>query len=182
VSLAWAAEKAAAAAEHAHEPFYMGGEFWVAVAFVIFVGVAARTVFRVVAVALDDRADRIKSQIDEATRLAEEAQELLASYQHKQRDSAHEAEEMLAAARREAERISEVAAEDLDKALRRREQLAMERIAQAEAAAVAAVRSRAVEVALEATRLVLAEQATGKAADALVDAAIGEIPLKLKLH
>lgn len=191
MSMAWAAETTAqagaehteaAAHAHAHEPFYMGGEFWVAIGFIIFVALTARTVFKVVTVALDDRADRIKNQIDEASKLAEEAQALLADYEKKQRDAAQEAEDMLTAARREADRLSERAAEDLEHALKRREQLAMERIEQVEVAAVAEVRARAVDVAMEATRNVLAAKATGKAADGLIDEAIKELPDKLKLH
>lgn len=172
-------------AEHgaaAHEPFYVGGEFWVAVAFILFVALTARTIFKVVAVALDDRAERIKDQIDQATRLAEEAQALLADYEKKQRDAAAEADRMLNDARREADRMSEQATEDLQRALKRREQLAVERIAQAEAAAIAEVRTRAVDVAMEATREVLAAAATGKKADALIDDAIKDLPAKLRLH
>ncbi len=182
MTAAWAAEAAEAAAGHAAVPFYASGEFWVAIAFVIFVALTARTIYRVVTVALDDRAERIKAQIDEATRLAEEAQELLLSYQQKQRDAAKEAEDILHAARNEADRFGDRARLDLENALARREQLAMDRIAQAEAQAVTEVRTRAVDVAMEASRRVLAEQAKGKTADALIDAAIKELPEKLKLH
>lgn len=186
MTVAWAAETVAVVGEEhgaeAHAPFYMGGEFWVAIAFIIFVALTARTIFRVVTVALDDRAERIKDQIDQATRLAEEAQALLADYEKKQRDAAAEADRMINDARREADRLSEQASEDLERALKRREQLAVERIAQAEAAAVAEVRARAVDVAMEATREVLAAAATGNKADALIDDAIKDLPAKLRLH
>lgn len=165
-----------------HEPFYMGGEFWVAIAFVLFVALTARTIFRVATVALDDRAERIKDQIDQATRLAEEAQALLADYEKKQRDAAAEADRMINDARREADRVSEKASEDLERALKRREQLAAERIAQAEAAAIAEVRASAIDVAMQATHDVLAAAATGKKADALIDDAIKDLPAKLRLH
>lgn len=68
---------------------------------------------------------------------------------------------------------------ELEKAVERREQMAMERIAQAEAKAVAEVRGEAVDIALEATRRLLAEKLTGKKADALIDDAIKELPEKL---
>ena len=180
---AWAAEKAvegaAGAAEHGAEAFYATAEFWVAVAFVIFVGLTYRTVYRVVTVALDDRAERIKNQIDEATRLAEEAQELLASYERRKHEAAAEAQTIIDHARREADRLGERAAADLERALKRREELAMERIAQAEASAIADVRSRAVDVAIQAAEQILAKQVKGKSADALIDAAIEELPDKL---
>ncbi|MGF1640849.1 MAG: F0F1 ATP synthase subunit B [Rhodospirillales bacterium] len=173
---AWAA---AGAADHAAEPFYATAEFWVAVAFVIFVAATFRTIYRVVTVALDDRAEKIRTQIEEATRLAEEAQQLLASYERRKHEAVAEAETIVDHARREADRLAERAAEDLERALKRREQLAMDRIAQAEASAVAEVRSRAVDAAMRATEEILAKQLKGKRADALVDAAIKELPDRL---
>jgi len=173
---AWAAEAGAA---HGAEPFYATPEFWVAVAFIVFVGLTARTIFRVATVALDERAEGIRNQIDEAQRLAEEAQELLASYERTQRDAEREAEAMVDNARREADRLAEHAARELERSLKRREQLAVDRIAQAEKSAIEDVRAQAVEVAMQATRIVLAEHVSGSKADALIDAAIKDIPEKL---
>lgn len=185
--MAWAAETAAEAGAHAAEhaapePFYVGAEFWVFVAFVIFVVVVGRIAYKVVTVALDDRADRIKAQIDEASRLQAEAQELLASYERKHREAAQEAESIVERARREADTIAEQAAADLERSLKRREQLALDRITQAEAAAVAELKARAVDIAMTATQTLLAENATGKQAEALINAAIEDLPEKLKTH
>jgi len=173
---AWAAEAGTA---HGAEPFYATPEFWVAVAFIVFVALTARTIFRVATVALDERAEGIRNQIDEAQRLAEEAQELLASYERKQRDAEREAEAMIDNARREADRLAEHSARELERSLKRREQLAIDRIAQAEKSAIEDVRAQAVEVAMEATRTVLAQHVTGNKADALIDEAIKDIPEKL---
>jgi F-type H+-transporting ATPase subunit b len=175
---AWAAE---AVAEHA-EPLYASAEFWVAIAFLIFVVITARTIYRVINVALDDRAEHIEGQIEDATRLAAEAQDLLASIERKHREATAEAEDIIERARKEADRIAERGAEDLEKSLRRREELAMERLAQAEQDAVAEVRNRAVDVALEATRRILIAEMTAERADALIDATIKDLPQKLKLH
>ena len=175
---AWAAE---AVAEHA-EPLYASAEFWVAVAFLIFVALTARTVYRVISVALDDRAERIEGQIEEATRLAAEAQDLLASIERKQREAAAEADDIIERARREADRIAERGAQDLEKALHRREELALERLAQAEQSAVAEVRNRTVDVALEATRKLLIVEITADRGNTLIDATIKDLPQKLKLH
>jgi F-type H+-transporting ATPase subunit b len=175
---AWAAE---AAAEHA-EPLYASAEFWVALAFLIFVALTARTVYRVISVALDDRAERIEGQIEEAKRLAAEAQGLLASIERKQREAAAEADDIVERARREADRLAARGAQDLEKALRRREELAMERLAQAEQSAIAEVRNRAVDVALEATRRILVAEMTADRADRLIDATIKDLPQKLRPH
>jgi F-type H+-transporting ATPase subunit b len=175
---AWAAEAGA----HGAEPFYTGGEFWVAVGFVLFVLLVGRTAYRVIAVALDDRSERIRNQIDEANRLAAEAQELLASSESKRREAAGEAEEIIARARNQADALAKHAADELEQALKRREHLATERIAQAEAAAIAEVRGRAVEIAFAATDRLLREQVKGKKASALIDAAIKDLPDKLRAH
>lgn len=183
--IAWAQEAAHGAAQAtgeaaAHvERFYVTAEFWVAVALAIFLFFVARRAYRLMVVALDDRAEKIKNRIDDAGRLAEEAQALLLSYERKQRDAAEEAEAILSRARREAGRLTEDARADLERLLKRREAQATERIAQAEKAAVAEVRARAVDVAIEATRRLLAERLTPKQADGLIEAAIDELPKKL---
>jgi F-type H+-transporting ATPase subunit b len=146
---------------------------------VLFVVLTARIAYRVVTVALDDRADRIKNQIDEAMRLAAEAQELLASYERKQREAAEEAESIVEHARHEAARLGEHAAQELERSLARRRQQALDRIAQAEASAIAYVRDHAIEVAMNATERLLAEKIKGKSADDLIDAAIKELPENL---
>lgn len=172
---AWAAETGA----HAVEPFYATAEFMVAIAMLIFLFLLGRRAFNLLGVALDDRAEKIKNRIDEAARLADEAQTTLASYERKQRDAAEEAESILAAARREAERLAADAKVDLQQALKRREAQAMERIAQAEQAAIDEVRGRAVDVAIDATRKLLAEQLTPAQQNALIDNAIKELPSRL---
>ncbi|TVR82465.1 MAG: F0F1 ATP synthase subunit B [Rhodospirillales bacterium] len=175
---AFAAEAAAGQAE----PFYATADFWVLVAFVLFFALTGRVIYRVITVALDDRSDRIRQQLDEAERLATEAQEMLAGAERRQREAEAEAEEVIYRARQEAERISERAAADLENALKRREQLAMERLAFAEQTALAEVRARAVDLAIEATRRYLETQAEGKRADALIDATIKDLPNTLKMH
>lgn len=174
---AWAAAEAGAA--HGPEPFYMTAEFWVAVGFIVFVVLVARTAVRVVSIALDERGKRIKEQIDEAARLAEDAHQLLATYERKQREAAEEAEAIVDNARREADRLAERAAHDLERSLARREELAIERIAQAEQAAIADIRGRIVDVAMSATRQLLGERLTDKQSGSLIDQAIAELPKKL---
>ncbi len=178
---AHAAEIAHAAAQHAPEPFYATAEFWVAVGLVIFLALVGKRAYRLVIVSLDERAERIRGRLDEAVRVAEEAQALLAAYERKQRDAAGEAEQILADARREVDRLTEHAAAELERSLRRREDMAIERIAHAEAAALAEVRTRAVDVAMQASERLLLEKMTPKQSDALIDAAIAELPREAAL-
>lgn len=182
--IAHAAALAAEGAEHAaeHPPFWEGAEFWVFVGFLLFIALVGRIAFKVITVALDDRAHRIKTQIEEAQRLQAEAQELLASYERKQREAADEAEAIIEDARREADRLAEQAAVELEASIKRREQLALERIGQAESAALAEVRAQAVDLAIRATERLLATEMDEKRADTLINKAIEELPARLKTH
>jgi F-type H+-transporting ATPase subunit b len=162
------------------QAFYTTREFWVSLSFVIFVAAAGRPIWRALSGALDARAGRIKSEIEEAAKLREEAKTLLASYQRKQREAAKEVSELVAHAKSEAELASRKAAEELAAALQRREQMAMDRIAQAESQALQQVRNVAVDVATAATRRLMAEHLDARRAGALIDKAsrAGEIPLE----
>jgi F-type H+-transporting ATPase subunit b len=155
-------------------------EFWVAVGFLVLVGFLARPATRMITASLDARAERIREALNEATRLREEAQHLLVDYQRKQRDAQKEVDAITAAARAEAERMAHDAAEKLEDSLRRREQLAKDKIAQAEAEALQSVREFAIDVAVAATRGVLAEKLDSGRQTALIDQAIAELPDRLQ--
>ncbi len=174
---------ALAAGPAAHEAveaaFYLDAHFWVGIGFALVVAIIYRPVVRGLAAALDARAAKIKARLDEAFRLREDAQEMLATYRRKQRDAMKEAEEIVAHAKAEAERLAEQGARDLEESLKRREKMAMERIAQAEAQAVKEVRDMAVEVAVSAAQQVLTRSISADQAAALVDGAIKELPRKL---
>ncbi len=158
---------------------FNSAEFWVAVAFAVFVIAAWGPGKRLLGAALDGRIERIRNEVEEAQKLREEAQAALASYQRRQREAVQEAEQIIAHAREEAERTRAQAASELEEAIRRREQQAAEKIAQAEAAALARIRDRAVELAIAATGKLLAEKMAGKSGDAAIAAAIKELPDKL---
>jgi F-type H+-transporting ATPase subunit b len=175
---AWASEAHGAAA-HAPEPYYATAEFWVSIGLILFFALVAKRAYNLISVKLDERAEKIRERIDEAAKLAEEAQALLATYERKQREAAGEAEAIINNARREADRLAEQAAQDLDHHLKKREQAAVERIAQAEASALAEVRDLAVEVAMGATQKVLSQQLKAPQSKALIDQAIEELPQRL---
>lgn len=153
--------------------------FWVGLAFVIFVAAVYRPVSRKMGAALDDRTQRIKEELDEAVRLREEAQALLAGYERRQNEALKEAEDILAHAREEAERQTRQAGEALEELIRRREAQAVERIARAEEEATADVRNAAVELAIAATRKLISSELEEEQQQALVDEAIGELGDKL---
>lgn len=155
-------------------------EFWVAIGFVILIGVMAwLKVGKMIGSALDARADKIKASLDEAAELREEAQHVLAEYQRKQRDAIKEMEEMLVRARDESKHFVEEAAQNLGRAMDRREEMARDKIAQAEAEALQEVREIAVDVALAAARKLITDGLDEARAGQLLDAAIAELPDKV---
>ncbi|MFV3075783.1 F0F1 ATP synthase subunit B [Niveispirillum fermenti] len=153
--------------------------FWYAVAFLIFILGVAKLAGRSILSGLDERGRRIAAELEQAQKLREDAQAALAQFQRKQRDALKEAEAIVAQAREEAARISTQAATDLEAALKRREQQAMDKIAQAEAQAVQQVRDLAVDIAVHATEKLLVENIDEVRGNLLVESAIKELPAKL---
>jgi F-type H+-transporting ATPase subunit b len=154
----------------------MGPEFWVAISFVLFValliylGVPGKA-----AKALDDRAESIRRDIDEAKRLRDEAQAMLADYQRRREEAAKEAEEIVAMARREAVFFADETRKALNDQLARRAKSAVDKIARAEAQALEEIRGRAVDAAVAAAQGVIAEKITAAKSDELIGAGIDEI-------
>jgi F-type H+-transporting ATPase subunit b len=155
-------------------------ELWVLVSFVLFV--ALLVYYKIpnnVAKALDNRAGKIHAELEEARRLREEAQTILADYQRKQRDAEKEAEDIIAMARREARFYAEESHKALGESLQRRVKLAEEKIARAEEQAVQDIRSRSVDAAVAATEMLIARELKGKSAEDLVDKSIRDVAAKL---
>jgi F-type H+-transporting ATPase subunit b len=155
-------------------------EFWVAVGFVIFVAVLIYVgVPKLMTKALDDRAKRVQDELNEARRLKEEAQKLLAEYQAKQRQADEEAAAIIAGAKAEAERFAAEAKVKMEEFVARRSKMAETKIAQAEAQAVADVRAAAAEAAVSAAEKILTDSVKGKVADDLLARGIGDVKTKL---
>ena len=155
-------------------------ETWVAVAFVIFLGVLAYFRFhKSILGGLDQRAARIKSELDEARRLKTEAEALLAEARRKQTEADQEAEALIAGARAEAERLALEAKAKLDEFVSRRTRMAEAKIVQAEAQALADVRAAAAEAAVRAAQSILTRKVKGEIADDLIGKGVEELKSKL---
>jgi len=154
--------------------------FWVLISLVILIALVWKPAARSITSALDERAVRIRNELDEARKLRDEAEQLLADYRRREREAAAEAEAIVMHARQEAERLAAQAARDLDQSLARRQRLAEERIAQAEARATAEVRGAAVDTAIAAAREVIASEIDQRRGGALLDSAIAALPQQLR--
>src|SRR6266446_6237596 len=148
-------------------------EFWVAVAFVILMGLFAYLgVHRTVLQTLDRRSERIKAELDDARRLKEEAAKVLAEYEARRASAEREAEDIIASARGEAEA-------KMEDFVARRTKTAESKIALAEAQALADVRAAAADAAVAAASTILSQSVKGEMADELLAKGIAEVRAKL---
>ena len=153
--------------------------FWATVALFLFIGVIVYLkVPGMITKALDNRIKAIEAELAEAERLRLEAKFLLEEYESKRQAAASEAESIVAAAREEAFRLTAEAKTSLEALIARRTKAVEDKIAQAESQAIAEVRSRSADVAVEAARVLLTKQMANKG-DALVDQAIRDVGAKL---
>lgn len=161
--------------------FYATPDFWAAVAFFIALGSVFRRVVNSIKVTLDDRAKKIKASLDEARCLREEAQQLLAECQRKQRDAVNEAENIISCAKTEVERQKQQTLVELEEMTMRREAQAMSRIVQAETKAIVEVRNLAIYIAMVATKQLIVENLDKDQMHTLANQAILELPSRFTL-
>ncbi|MBK5926768.1 F0F1 ATP synthase subunit B [Rhodobaculum claviforme] len=152
----------------------------VLLAFLLFIGILVY--FKVpgkVTGFLDARTEQIRNDLDEARRLREEAQQLVAGYERKLREVKEQADRIVTRATQEAKDAAEQARRDMDAQVARRLAAAEEQLAASEAEAIRSVRNRAVAVAVAAATEVLAQQMSGAEAAKSIDAGIAEVEARL---
>lgn len=155
-------------------------EFWVAIAFVIFIALLWRVgAHRSLVGALDDRSKRIAAELEEARRLREEAQALLEQYRRKAKEAESEAAAILDLAKSEAAEIAAEAKKRMEEFVTRRTKMAEGKIAQAETQALADVRAAAADAAVRAAEKILADTVKGKTAEGLLETAIRDVKARL---
>jgi F-type H+-transporting ATPase subunit b len=156
-----------------------GASIWATIALVIFIGLVLYLgIHKAIAKMLDDRIKKIEVDLAEAEQLRKEAKALLDDYARRREEAEKEAQSIVDAAREEAFRLTAEAKESLEAMVARREKAVNDKIAQAEAQAVAEVRARSADLAVEAARVVLTRQMATKG-DALVEQSIKDVAAKL---
>ena len=161
--------------------FIYTAEFWVAVSFFLFVaGLIYLGLHKKVATALDARAERIATELAEARRLREEAEQVLAEYRRKEREATGEADAIIKQAGQEAESLAKETRRTIKEQFERRIRLAEDKIGRAETEAIREVRAAAVDAAVNAARTLITEKLTADQAEKLVKDGIDTV--KSKLH
>ena len=158
----------------------MDATFWALVGLVIFLALMVYVkVPKMVGKSLDDRAAKIRDELEQARRLREEAQQLLAEYQRKRKEAEREAEEIIESARHEADMLVREAKQKTEEYVARRTALAEQKIGQAERDAVNEVRSNAVDIAVAAARRLLADKVDATVAEKLFKASVQDVKTRL---
>ena len=161
-----------------HE-FFAEPRSWVAVAFVLFFVIFGSKIWKALAAMLDKHGAAIRAELEEASRLRKDAERMLADANTKRETALAEARALIQSAHSEAARVAEQARSDAETAGRRREQMAMDRIAAAEKAAVTDVRIAAADIAARAAQQVIATTLSAEADAAIIDRAIAGLPSAL---
>lgn len=128
---------------------------------------------------LDARGVAIRSELDEARRLREEALELNASFERKHAEVQQEAARIVEKAKGDAQIAADAAKAEIEASIARRLKAAQDQIASAEANAIRDVRNTAVSVAIAAAGDVLAKQMDAERSDALVKSALSAVQDRL---
>ncbi len=172
----------ALAADDAHAlAWWEDTAIWVSLGFIVVVGLFAYLgVHKTVGKALDERAQKIADELDAARRMREEAQELLAQYQRRQREAEDEAQGIIDQAKKDAARMGQEMRDKIKDQIARRAKAAEEKIARAEAQAVAEVRGQTADLAVDTAREIIKTRVDQGAQSALIEKAIDE--LRTKLH
>ena len=161
---------------HHDAGFFANPVNWVMISFFLFFILAGGKIWGALSGMLDARTAQVKSELEEAARLRREAEAMLREAEKRRADAISEAKGLIDGAHAEAARVAGQAALEAEAAARRREQMAVDRIAAAEKAAVDEVRITAAEVATAAARQVISEGLTAEAGAALIDQAIARLP------
>ena len=159
--------------------FFAEPRNWVVLAFVLFFVLFGRKIWGALAGLLDARGVAVKAELEEASRLRREAESMLRDAEKQRADALTEAKALIQGAQQEAARLSAAASAEAEASAKRREQMAMDRIAAAEKAAVDDVRLAAADVATSAARQVIAQGLTVETDAVLIDQAINQLPTAL---
>lgn len=161
-------------------PIWAETSFWVLLAFLIVIGIFGyKGLHKAMAKGLDERSQKIADELDEARRMREEAQELLAQYQRRQRDAEDEAQGIIEQAKKDALRMAEESRSKINEQIERRAKSAEEKIARAETQALAEVREQTADLAIDTARKIISARVDQGAQSALIERAIDELQTKL---
>ena len=155
-------------------------DFVVAIAFVIFVGVLIYfKVPRVIANLLDNRAETIRSEIDEAHKLLEEAKTLLAKLEREHKENIAKGQDIIQDAKLVSKKILEDSKSEIKDAVARKLAMAERQIKINEKEVINAIRGDLIDAAFKAAQEQIVKKVDLKLSNSVIEESIDEIGSKL---
>lgn len=146
--------------------------FWTGLSFVLLMFFMWKWALPAITDVLDERAGRIKDDLDKASALKTEAQEALAAYEAQVKQAREEAAEIVTRARMEAEQIVQARKTEIESDLSRKSAEAAKSIEQARARALETLHDDVVNIVVSATEKLVEQSVDKKLAGKLTDEAI----------
>jgi F-type H+-transporting ATPase subunit b len=156
--------------------------FWIFIALLVLIAVLWRAKAPAMLTrTLDEAGAKVRAQLDEAHRLREEAQTMLAEIKIRREETERAAAQLMRDAELDAERLRQEAAARLEEDIARREALAERRIAIAEAQAAAEVKAAAADLAAETAEAILTARIAAATHDASIDTAVAGLAKRFRV-
>ncbi len=150
---------------------------WVAIGFVLFI--LMLIYFKVpgqITKILDNRAEKIKNELDEAKKLREEAQAILADFQKKNKEAEKSAKALIDEAKKIAKNYEKEAKSKFDENMKRRKKLLDEKLKRAEIEALNQIKNDITDIVFDAIDKSLSNNNINKdTSDRIIDNGIKEI-------
>ncbi|MEL0184430.1 MAG: ATP F0F1 synthase subunit B [Hyphomicrobiales bacterium] len=150
---------------------------WVAIGFILFI--LMLIYFKVpgqITKILDNRAEKIKNELDEARKLREEAQAILADFQKKNNEAEKSAKALIDEAKKIAKNYEKEAKLKFEESLERRKKLLDEKLKRAEVEALNQIKNDITDIVFDAIDKTLSNDNINKdASDKIIDSGIKEI-------
>ena len=155
--------------------------FWVTISFFIFLGILVY--FKIpqkIKVVLEQNISNIKSQINEAEKLKEDAKNILIEHEKKISDSRNVVKEMMNKANEEAEKNVIKTNEEFHNVMENRKKNVEERIRQLKSQAIKDIKNASVKIAIESVEKLVKNSLDKSKLDKIYSSSLEETKLALK--
>jgi F-type H+-transporting ATPase subunit b len=157
---------------------YATPEFWVFIAFVLFLGAVGKRAFVFLTQSLDEYSRTVARQLEEAQRLHDEALSLLNSYKKKHEEAIEQAAKIVSYAEAEALEFKKSSEEEFEKFMANKEKALAERLVIEKEEAKSKLRQQAVDEAFTIVEKFLSKELKEK--KKLTEASLKEVSKLVK--
>ena len=160
---------------HEHEIFYQSAEFWVAVTFVLTIILLCKPIYKAVNAMITQNINNIRNQIDEAQKLQNDAEKLLASYERKFCNVNEETDNIIKKAQNEIEYIRKASLSHLEQEMKQKEKDVAEKLQNAKNNALKEISATATTLSIKTVKEILQNKISSQDVSKLIDTSIEKI-------